>query len=247
MPHAPESFPGHVLFLPVKFQFVCEMKMIALAGNGILRMPGNGLPRRFAPRNDVEECQPFAPKSVLIVSNYHVIARPVRTLAWQSPSEEVTSPNSVILSERSESKDPYPFLLLRERILRLRRTVCGCAQNDILGTLCNLSIMLLKADSLNFSLSFSSHPDVGADVPQSAPTELFEKYKFEAYKTKACCGCSRLFMQLRFPVVPDVLHIVIPRAKPSVGKLKTCCKSSSFQFCASPKGLEISLCISQPI
>jgi len=52
---------------------------------------------------------------------------------------------------------------------------------------------------------------------------------------------------LLFPVMPDVLDIVIPRAKPSVGKLKTCCKSSSFQFCASPKGLERSLCISQPI
>ena len=53
-------------------------------------------------------------------------------------------------------------------------------------------------------------------------------------------------VKLLFPVVPNVLDIVIPRAKPSVGKLKNYCKSSSFQFCASPKGLEISLCISQP-
>lgn len=53
--------------------------------------------------------------------------------------------------------------------------------------------------------------------------------------------------QITYHVDKDILYIVIPRAKPSVGKLKTCCKSSSFQFCASPKGLEISLCISQPI
>ena len=57
-------------------------------------------------------------------------------------------------------------------------------------------------------------------------------------------GVMQLFL---LPVVPDVLHIVILRAKPSVGKLKTCCKSSSFQFFISPKGLEISLCISQSI
>ena len=54
-------------------------------------------------------------------------------------------------------------------------------------------------------------------------------------------------LKLLFPVVADVLDVVIPRAKPSVGKLKTYCKSSSFQFCASPKGLFRSLCISQPI
>ena len=70
-------------------------------------------------------------------------------------------------------------------------------------------------------------------------------------KSTVCHNCNEKLLQrkdfLLFPVVPDVLHIVIPRAKPSVGKLKTCCKSSSFQFCVSPKGLEISLCISQPI
>ena len=53
--------------------------------------------------------------------------------------------------------------------------------------------------------------------------------------------------QITYHVDKDILYIVIPRAKPSVGKLKTCCKSSSFQFCASPKVLFFRVCMSQPI
>ena len=96
-------------------------------------------------------------------------------------------------------------------------------------------------------ISVSNIHFLGSDIG----TSVWVLYNclFRSYKHPAVLKKQRDVKvgKLLFPVVPDVLDIVIPRAKPSVGKPKTCCKSSSFQFCASPKVLFFRLCMSQPI
>ena len=67
------------------------------------------------------------------LQNQHYLSKDSETVALHT--EPSTAPNGVILRERSEPKDPSLFLPLRKRILRLRRTKCGCAQNDMLVTL----------------------------------------------------------------------------------------------------------------